>query len=101
MTLKSANVVARVEPEIKQQAENILAEIGLSSSSVINALYKQIIIQKGIPFPMVTYQTKATDAMVDKEQLNILLAEGLRQAKANEGGDLAEMFSKIRRRHGL
>lgn len=101
MTLKSANVVARVEPEIKQQAENILAEIGLSSSSVINALYKQIIIQKGIPFSMVTYQTKATNAMVDKEQLNILLAEGLRQAKANEGGDLAEMFSEIRRRHRL
>lgn len=101
MTLKSANVVARVEPEIKQQAENILAEIGLSSSSVINALYKQIIIQKGIPFSMVTYQTKVTDATVDREQLNILLSEGLRQAKANEGGELSEMFSEIRRRHGL
>lgn len=97
MTLKSANVVARVEPEIKEQAEDILQQIGISSSSVINALYKQIIIQQGIPFPMVAFKKQD----VGTEQLNSMLAEGLRQAKAGEGGDLDKMFSHIRRSHNL
>ena len=31
MAMKSANVAARVEPEIKEQAEAILASLGLSA----------------------------------------------------------------------
>lgn len=101
MTLKSANVVARVEPEVKQQAEEILSEIGISSSSVINALYKQIIIQRAIPFPMVAFRKPMIQEEITKDQLNNILAEGLRQAKAGEGGTVDSMFSEIRRRHGL
>lgn len=52
MAIKSANVIARVNPSIKKQAEDIISDLGLNASSVINALYRQIIIQKGIPFEM-------------------------------------------------
>ena len=41
---KSSNVMARVEPEIKEQAEGILAQLGLPVSVVINSLYRQIIM---------------------------------------------------------
>ena len=36
MAIKSANVTARVQPEIKQQAEAILANIGLPVSVLID-----------------------------------------------------------------
>ena len=52
MAIKSANVIARVDPNIKKQAEEIISDLGLNASSVINALYRQIIIKKGIPFEM-------------------------------------------------
>ena len=48
MATKSANVLARVEPEIKEQAESIMSQLGLPASVVINALYKQIIMTKSI-----------------------------------------------------
>ncbi len=50
MAAKSANILARVEPEVKEQAESIMSKLGLPASVVINALYKQIIMTKRIPF---------------------------------------------------
>jgi DNA-damage-inducible protein J len=50
---KEANtgmIRARVSPELKAQAEEILAEIGLSSSDAIRMFYKQVTLQQGLPF---------------------------------------------------
>ena len=40
----------RVSPELKAQAEGILAEIGLSSSDAIRMFYKQVTLRNGLPF---------------------------------------------------
>ena len=50
MAAKTANLYARIEPDIKEQAESILAELGVPASNAINMFYKQIILQKGLPF---------------------------------------------------
>lgn len=52
MNKKSANVSVRIEPEIKAQAEEILAKKGMTPTMLINLLYNQIICSKGIPFAM-------------------------------------------------
>ena len=49
---KTANLYARIEPEVKEQAESILAALGIPVSNAINMFYKQIILQRGIPFEM-------------------------------------------------
>lgn len=50
MAVKCANVIARVEPDIKEQAEAILDKLGIPVSVAINLMYRQIIINEGIPF---------------------------------------------------
>ena len=40
---KTANLYARIEPELKQKAEEILSDIGIPASSAITMFYKQII----------------------------------------------------------
>ena len=40
---KSVNLYARIEPNVKEEAENILSTLGISASSAINMFYKQII----------------------------------------------------------
>jgi len=76
MAGKSANVMVRVEPEIKAQAEAVLDKLGLPVSVVINSLYRQIIMQHGLPFALtipgnlsVRDQTNAAqfDAVMEKE----------------------------------
>jgi DNA-damage-inducible protein J len=49
---KAATVQARIDFNLKQQADMILHRIGLSASQAINALYAQIVLRKGIPFEL-------------------------------------------------
>ena len=50
MANKTANLYARIEPDIQEQAEAILSELGIAASNAINMFYKQIILQRGLPF---------------------------------------------------
>ncbi|MBW1738884.1 MAG: type II toxin-antitoxin system RelB/DinJ family antitoxin [Deltaproteobacteria bacterium] len=45
-------VQARVDPHIKEQARNVLHELGMSMSEAIVVYLKQIILQRGIPFEL-------------------------------------------------
>ncbi len=52
MANKTANVLARVEPDIKEKAESIMAKLGIPASVVINMFYKQIVMTKSIPISL-------------------------------------------------
>ncbi len=54
MATKSANLYARIEPDVKEQAEGILAALGIPASNAINMFYKQIILQRGLPFELMS-----------------------------------------------
>lgn len=47
---KTATARARVEPEIKDEAERILDECGLTPSEAIGLFYRQVILHHGLPF---------------------------------------------------
>lgn len=47
-----AYVQARIDPQIKEEARNILDELGISMSEAIVVYLKQIILQRGIPFEL-------------------------------------------------
>ena len=46
----TAPVYARVETGLKENAEGILAQLGISPSEAIKMLYSQIVLVKGMPF---------------------------------------------------
>ena len=48
MAIKSSNVAARVEPEIKDKAEAILSKLGISASNGINMFYPRFKIIRGL-----------------------------------------------------
>lgn len=43
-------VYARIETSLKENAEGILAQLGISPSEAIKMLYSQIVLVKGMPF---------------------------------------------------
>ena len=49
---KTVTVQARMEPELKSRAREVLNAIGLTESAAISLFYAQIINQKGIPFEL-------------------------------------------------
>lgn len=44
---KSASVYARIDPMLKEQAENILSALGIPTSNAIDMFFKQIVLKKG------------------------------------------------------
>ncbi len=50
MATKTAMIRARVEPELKDAAENILKKLGLKPSQAITLFYKQVVLNKKVPF---------------------------------------------------
>ena len=47
-----ANVNIRVDDAVKQQAESIFSELGLSMSAATSIFYRQVIRTGGIPFEL-------------------------------------------------
>lgn len=96
MAIKSSNVVARVEPEIKEEAEAILAKLGLSASNGINMFYRQIILWNGLPFrPAVPFNRPVSLDEMTKEEFDAKMARGLAQAKNGEGVPADEFFKSL------
>ena len=68
---KSAMVRARLEPELKEHAEAIFRQLGLSVTQAISLFYRQVEMQNGLPFNLViptreTFNTfKTTDSGQD------------------------------------
>ena len=71
---KTEMIRARVEPELKRQAEDLFSALGLSATEAITLFYKQVTMHRGLPF--------------DVRMPNAETMEALRQA--SEGEDLTE-----------
>lgn len=48
--MKSAIIHARIEPDTKEKAEQILRRLGISPTEAIRIFYKQICLGNGLPF---------------------------------------------------
>ncbi len=83
--MKDATVSAHVEYDVKNQAEEILRQIGVPVSVLINSLYRQIIFQGGIPFKLaLPREPRAADAMSAPE-VDAMLEHSYAQSVAGEG----------------
>ncbi len=47
---KTAVISARIEPELKHDAEEVFRELGLTASQAIRLFYKQVELERGLPF---------------------------------------------------
>lgn len=93
MATKNATILARVEPEVKEQAEEILSKLGIPASVVINMLYKQIIMTKSIPFPLTLPKEPITLDSLTTEEFNSIMETGLSQAKSDQSRPITEVFA--------
>jgi len=62
---KTATTHVRLTPEVKEQAENILKELGISISAAHELFYRQIITHQGIPFELRVIKKETIQAMRD------------------------------------
>ena len=93
---KSANVMARVEPDLKEQAESILTTLGIPASTAINMFYRQIVLQNGIPFrPAIPTAKPLSREEMTNEEFAARMSIGPEQAKADQSAPAKDVFSRL------
>ncbi len=95
--MKDATVSARVEYNVKAEAEDILQKLGIPVSVVINSLYRQIIYKHGIPFSLTIPEEPQTFDSLSPAELNAKLQHSYEQSLAGEGRPYAEVFDELER----
>ncbi len=50
---KTSTVRARIEPEVKKEAERLFKNLGITTTQAITLFYKQVVLRKGLPFEVV------------------------------------------------
>lgn len=102
MAAKSANLYARIEPEVKEQAESILSALGIPASNAINMFYKQIILQRGLPFEVKIPFARPIDmSALSEEQMNAELEKGYADMKTGRTKLASKAFADIRKDYNL
>ena len=102
MAAKSANLYARVEPHVKERAEEILAALGIPASNAINMFYRQVILQQGLPFNVKIPRRHPLDvSRLSEEALNRELEKGYADIEAGRTRPAREVFAELRREYGL
>ena len=99
---RTSNVFARVEPEIKEQAENVLNQLGIPMSNAVGMFLRQVVIQRGIPFDVKLPDKKLLSMNgMTKEQLNAEIAKGMDDIENGNVYSSEEVEEEMHRLYGI
>lgn len=98
---KSANLYARIEPAVKEEAESILSALGIPASNAITMFYKQIILQKGLPFDVKLPKHPLDISSMVSTQLDMELKKGYMDMQAGNTVSAKEAFADIRKAYNI
>ena len=74
---KSSSVFTRVEPELKEQVEEVLSQLGIPMANAINIYLRQIVLRKGIPFNVILpHNTPLNYNALSTEQFDAEIQKG-------------------------
>ena len=98
---KTATLNLRVNPTVKQRAEDVLKPLGIPMATAIDMYLNQITLTGGIPFAVTLPKAPVslnTDFM-SIDEIHAKLQEGYDDIKTGKVQDAAETFAKFRENH--
>ncbi len=79
---RTSTVYARVEPEVKEQAEEVLNELGIPMSNAVGMFLKQVVLHHGIPFEVkIPIEKPLAYGSMTKEEFDAHIQAGLDDIK--------------------
>ena len=99
---RTSNVFARVEPEIKQQAESVLEQLGIPMSNAIGIFLRQVAMQKGIPFEIkLPKNVPVSYGAVNEEEINAEIEKGLSDVASGRVISAQNVAEKMHKDYGI
>lgn len=98
---RTASIYVRVDPETKELAERVFAEIGIPMSIGIGMFLKQVVIQRGIPFDMkLPVSNPVVIGDLTKEQFDAEMQLGMDDINAGRVISADDVEAEMRRLYG-
>lgn len=95
-------VYARIDTDLKTNAEQILSQLGISPSGAIQMLYSQIVLTRGIPFDLrLPYAKPTAIGGMSREQLDAELQKGMDSMKSGKTYTADEVDAEFAREFGI
>lgn len=99
---KSSSVYTRVEPEIKEQAEQVLQKLGIPMANAINLFLHQIVLRKGIPFDISLPHTALLDySVLSEAQFDAAIEEGMASLNAGRTVSSEQVRERMKQRYSV
>ena len=99
---RTSNVFARVEPNIKEQAESVLDQLGIPMSNAIGMFLRQVVIHRGIPFEVKLPENAPLSlASMTKEQFDAEISKGMDDIEQGRVFSAEEVAAELRRDFGV
>lgn len=93
--MKSASVNVRINENIKQHAESILEDLGLSRAVAIDLFYRQIILHNGLPFDLKLNTPPLSTSDFTPSELENILSRGVEESNNGNGRSAKEFFATL------
>lgn len=98
----TAAVYARIDANLKENAENILLQLGISPSSAIQMLYSQIVLTRGLPLDLHLPAAKpAAVGGMSRAELDAELEKGIASLQAGKTYTTDEVDAELAREFGI
>ena len=95
-------VYARIDTGLKEHAEGILAQLGISPSSAIQMFYSQIVLTKGLPLDLHLPPTKPTAiGSMNRAELDAELTKGVDSLKSGRTYTAGEVDAALAQEFGI
>jgi len=97
---KSSSIYTRVEPELKEKAENVLSRLGIPVANAINIFLHQVVLQNGIPFDVKLTKSLPLDySTLTAEQFNAEIEKGMTSLKNGKITSAAQVRENMQRQY--
>ncbi len=99
---RTSNVFARVEPEIKEQAEQVLDRLGIPMSNAVGMFLRQVVLQRGLPFEVkLPQETPVAYGALTKTQFDAEIEKGMADIRAGRVFTADEVEAEMKREFGI
>ena len=93
--MKTTSVHVRIKEDTKKQAEAILGELGISRAVAIEMFYRQIILNKGIPFEVAIPNASRSREELTKEEFDKMMKVAIKQVEEGQTTPVEEIFEEL------
>ena len=95
-------VYARIDTGLKENAEEILSQLGITPSSAIQMLYSQIVLTRGLPLDLHLPPTNPTAiGDMSREELDAELRKGVESLKSAKTYTADQVDAELAKEFGI